>query len=290
MFKKKVFVIIAFVCILSLQACNMSSFPAANATNPEPTDSAVIQTQVALIGTATSAAKTVVALSAAGTQSAMPTNTPEFAFTPSMIPSTPTVNVSTDTNCRSGPGVSYAIVGLLKVGKTAEVVGQTGDGGFWIIRLPTDPTVVCWLWSGYATVSGDWKALPVVTPPPLSTQEASFTTSYVEIVTCENEYALTFKIVNSGSITWNSIKIVLIDTDKNFATTHTGTSFKQYSGCKIVNDDKNLGPGEIGYVTTMLPGQFKYNPSGHNLTATVTVCSMNSLAGTCLSKTVSFIP
>ena len=305
MFRKKSVVIIVFVCIISILACNMSSLPAVNATNPEPAvATAAIQTQVAMIVAATSATETVAAVSIAETQAAIPTNTPEFTFTPSFTstpsftptptftftPSIPTVSVSTNTNCRTGPGDSYAIVGLLEVGKTAEVVGRTYDGGSWIIRLPSNPTIVCWLWSGYATVSGNWKALPVVTPPPTPTPTASFSTSYVEMIVCSGEYAFTFKISNPGNITWESVKISVTDTDKGVTKTHTRDSFKRWSGCTSGSEDQNLEPGETGYATTVLPGQFTYKPTGHAMKATITVCSKDGLAGTCLSKTVSFTP
>jgi len=51
-------------------------------------------------------------------------------------PGAPHVSVSVETNCRSGPGSAYAILGILKVGETAEVVGRSVFNDNWIIKLP----------------------------------------------------------------------------------------------------------------------------------------------------------
>jgi hypothetical protein len=78
--------------------------------------------------------------------------------------SAPTVTVSTDTNCRTGPGVNYGLVMIFKVGMSAEVVATYPD--YWIIEYPGGNGATCWLWDEYATVIGDTSQLPVATPPP----------------------------------------------------------------------------------------------------------------------------
>jgi hypothetical protein len=78
------------------------------------------------------------------------------------------VSVSVDTNCRTGPGKIYDYIGALIVGETAEVVGQSMDGQYWIIKNPDQPGE-CWLWGYYATVEGPVAGLPKYTPPPTPT-------------------------------------------------------------------------------------------------------------------------
>jgi hypothetical protein len=78
----------------------------------------------------------------------------------------PTVSVSKDTNCRTGPGQPHPSVGGLAVGETAEVVGVSPGGDFWIIKNPDNIGTTCWLWKQYATVTGDTSGLPVIQPPP----------------------------------------------------------------------------------------------------------------------------
>jgi len=94
------------------------------------------------------------------------TITPTITLTPTL--GTPMVSVSMNTNCRSGPGKIYGYIGALLVGESAEVVGQSTDGQYWIIKNPDHPGE-CWLWGRYATVTGPTDDLPEYTPPPTPT-------------------------------------------------------------------------------------------------------------------------
>jgi uncharacterized protein YgiM (DUF1202 family) len=91
---------------------------------------------------------------------------PSITPPPTLVPSIPMVSVSVNTNCRSGPSRFYDLLGGLRVGESARVVGKSPSTNYWIIETPRG-SGVCWLWNGYATVTGDTAALPVVeTPPP----------------------------------------------------------------------------------------------------------------------------
>lgn len=73
------------------------------------------------------------------TPTATPTSTPTTpppglpTSTPILIPQ---VTSSTDLNVRSGPGVNYPVMGLLRAGQTAEATGRSASGGWWQIRVP----------------------------------------------------------------------------------------------------------------------------------------------------------
>lgn len=110
---------------------------------------------------------------------AAPTNTPEsptetptqaFTSTPesTATPSVPTVTVSTNTNCRTGPSTAFDLIGALTVGQSAEVVGRFSSGNYWIIKTPNS-SGTCWLWGQYATVSGNTSNLPEYPSPPTPT-------------------------------------------------------------------------------------------------------------------------
>lgn len=304
MFRKKSIAIITSILLILLPACNLpNGSSVVNSTNPAPTGaSAAVQTQAAGLVAASGTAAAALTNAAAQTMTAMPTDTPQFTFTPSFTPTetftlTPSISmasVSVNTNCRSGPGDPYAVLSVLEVGKTAQVVGRASDASFWIIQNPANPATTCWLWSQYATVTGNSQALPVVVPPPSPTPSPtpppSFNVSYVEMETCSGQYGFTFKISNTGSLTWESVKIVDTDTVTSTVETHTRDSFKSFSGCTAGSEDQNLERGEVGKSTAVSPGQFTYNPTGHAIKAVITVCSQNGLAGTCLSKTVTFTP
>ena len=73
----------------------------------------------------------------------------------------PTVKVSLATNCRTGPGIGYYILSVLKVGEPGQLVGRDQYGNYWIIKDPRKTGKECWLWSYYATTSGNTKNLQV---------------------------------------------------------------------------------------------------------------------------------
>ncbi|MEW6093511.1 MAG: hypothetical protein AB1531_06050 [Chloroflexota bacterium] len=166
---------------LLLASCNVVM------ATPRPTiTSSPTLDQQALIDQAvagTMAAQTQIAFSVQQTVSALVTDTLHFTFTPSqtltpsLTPTTtpsptseaPRVSVSVDTRCRTGPGTLFDILGVLKVGETAEVVGRSHNSDNWIIKLPSNPAITCWLWAYYATLTGDTSALPVVPWPPTPT-------------------------------------------------------------------------------------------------------------------------
>jgi hypothetical protein len=304
---KKSILLLVLVFLIPSLACNLTAPATVSPSNSDPAaQTAAVQTQVALLVASTMSVQSAVE----NTLAALPTDTPEFTFTPSLTPtpsltftptltptltftltsSIPMVSVSVATNCRTGPGEPYDLVGVLAVGKPAEAIGRSADGGFWIIRLPDHPAITCWLWTQYASVSGNGQALPVIPPPPSPTPSANFDVSYVNMVHCSGEFAFTFKIVNSGAKTWESIKIVVKDTVTSTSETHTRDSFKRFTGCSPSSEDQNLEPGESGYSTATVPGQFSYDPTGHGMKATITVCTKNALAGDCLSKPVNFTP
>lgn len=226
-------------------------------------------------------------------------NTPEFTFTPSNTPlptytftlAVPMVSVSTETNCRTGPGTVYDKITVLLVGQQAEVVGRASDGGTWIIRSPSNPSQFCWLWGYYATVTGNWQALPIFDTPPTPTPIPGFTVTYLSTATCGGMFGLRFLFVNNGSITWNSYRVIITDSTTVTTVTYTEDSFTDYTGCgPFAAQLLDLAPGESGVAGNWAVGLFGYNPAGHNLSATFTLCSLDGLAGQCLDKTISVIP
>jgi hypothetical protein len=153
---KKTF-IVGFAIILGLSACNLPSQPL-----PDPLEEAeAAATATLLFLTANQPIATQIPSS-----TPFPTDTP--TITPTFTPTVPMVTVSQNTNCRTGPGVVYDLIGGLLVGEEAVVVGKYTAGNYWIINNP-DSSGTCWLWGQYATVSGNTAGLPEYTPPPTPT-------------------------------------------------------------------------------------------------------------------------
>jgi len=225
---------------------------------------------------------------------ATPSNTPLPTLTPT-ITLTPTpegawINVSTETRCRLGPGKAYDQVGGLPSGKMVQVFGKNPNGDYYYIRNPDNPASFCWVWGYYATPQGSFAAVPVFTPPASPTPVPAFTVAHLGIINCGGMYAFRFAINNTGSITWESIRIVVTDNTTATSKTTILDSFRSYNGCLLEMDQADLMPGESGNVANVNPGQFNYDPTGHSITATFTLCSQNSLTGTCLSQTINFTP
>jgi hypothetical protein len=153
---KKIF-IVGIIIILGISACNLPSQAPGTAT-----------AQSDAIGTATALALTVnpSANTEIPSSTPLPTETP--TITPTFTPSVPMVTVSQNTNCRTGPGVEYDLIGALLIGEQAVVVGKYTPGNYWIINNP-DAAGTCWLWGQYATVTGNTAGLPEYTPPPTPT-------------------------------------------------------------------------------------------------------------------------
>lgn len=71
-----------------------------------------------------------------------------------------------DTPCRLGPDSRYDRLFLLRKGQTADLVGRSADGAFWIIRDLNRSQRSCWVPIGTVRVSRVVGILPVITPPP----------------------------------------------------------------------------------------------------------------------------
>lgn len=99
------------------------------------------------------------------TQTPQPTEAATATPAPTGTPSVVTVQVSVPTNCRTGPGRQYDLIGALRVGQTAQVVGKSTALNYWIIQNP-NRSGTCWLWGRYATVTGNVAALPETAAPP----------------------------------------------------------------------------------------------------------------------------
>lgn len=153
--------------------------------------------------------------------------TPTITYTPTS--SVPMVSVSADTNCRTGPGQPYDIIGALLVGEQAEVVGAALDGGYWIIMNP-DLAGECWLWANYATVVGETAGLPISPPPPTPTPiynwTGTWTTSFGKPEFMHETRVITLTQTDNtvtGSFTIGCDTVFLSGTLSTDYTTLTGT-------------------------------------------------------------------
>ena len=214
--------------------------------------------------------------------------TPTLTFTPvfTSTPLIPLITVSVPTNCRVGPGKVYERVGALLVGEVAEVVGRDPTGNYWYIRNPDVSGDFCWLWGEYATLTGNFAALPMFTPPPTPTPEPAFELSYNGKDTCSGWW-VDLEVENTGGITFRSISITVKDTVLGTTLNSSTDGFTEKSGCSGTVTKDTLAPGDTRIVSSPA---FDYDPAGNKLRATVTLCSNKGLNGMCVTDTITFTP
>ncbi len=128
--------IYAAILVLVLSACNfpVSPTPAPTASAPSPTLTRV----------------------------AVRTPSVTFTATPFFLVAYP---IAQTVNCRSGPGTAFTVIGELKPGRQAEIIGKNIDVTWWYVKNPSDPSTYCWLAADFVFTEGNVEALPVVNPP-----------------------------------------------------------------------------------------------------------------------------
>ena len=108
-----------------------------------------------------------------------PTSTPTPTYT--STPVIPIIQVSIDTNCRSGPGKTYDMIGALMVGETTTIIARSSIPNYWVVDNPDYRGHSCWLWAQYATVVGNTSLLPIDSAPPTPTPAPGSIRGYVYI-------------------------------------------------------------------------------------------------------------
>lgn len=219
-----------------------------------------------------------------------PTSTPTATLPPIIFtstPSVPVITVSVNTNCRVGPGKVYDRVGYLLVGQVAEIYGRNDAGNYWYIRNPNQSTQFCWLWGQYATLSGNIAALPVYTPPPTPTPMPNFKADYVGRDSCNSSWWVDIKLDNTGGVGFTSLTLTVRDTVADISQTLYSDSFTDLNGCSTANTKDSISPGVNRIVSS--PG-FTYDPAGHLMRATITLCSNEDQSGTCVTDVIEFTP
>lgn len=238
-----------------------------------------------------------------------PTETPTITLTPTqtltVTPAfTPTplvslISVSTPTNCRNGPGKVYGMEGALLVGEFAEVYGRDPTNSYWYIRNPDSSSEFCWVWGQYATLSGPFLLLPVFTPPPTPTPTntplptftptpfSAFNVDYVGLDTCNGSWWAEIKLKNNGSVPLKSVSISVNDNVTGVVVVNLADGFTNMDGCLSKTTKDVLGLRDTYLLSAPA---FTYDPTGHEIRATLTLCSDTGQKGVCMTKKHDFVP
>jgi hypothetical protein len=271
------------VASIVLAACNFPLGPAPDSAATATLESLATEVQATLVGVPTPIDQPT------PPDQPTPADTPTPVASPTPVP-TATIeparaHVNENTNCRSGPGVVYDHVYTALAGSDLVIVGRSTVADYVIVQIPGE-LGTCWLWTRYVVVSGDLSSLPISTPPPTPTPGVQFDLSYGYIDSCVG-WDPGFKVVNTGSATFRSSKIVVEDTVTSTDQEYINDRFDRTNGCIVQTSIPTLGPGDTGWVYAY---SFLYDPTGHELEATVTLCTGPALGGTCVSRTITATP
>ena len=143
------FWIVLALCALMMTACNLPS-----QTTGTPLSTPITDTPSSTLPTPTLIP--IETLLARATATFVPTSTPRVTI------ASP---ISQPVNCRYGPSIAYAVVGVLDLGGQAEIVGKNIDVTWWVVKNPNDPSTDCWLAASLINAVGNLDALPVVAAP-----------------------------------------------------------------------------------------------------------------------------
>ncbi len=207
---------------------------------------------------------------------------PEFSLTG------PAVQVSVDTNCRSGPGKVYTYLGGLLVGEEAVIVAKDPSGAYWYITNPDLEDGYCWIWGAFAVISGNTAPLPIYTPGPTPIPGPNFSVGYREVESCGGAWQVEFEIFNNGVLRLESISAFVQDTDTGAKSGDSAeNSFTRKTGCTVDQDQDKRDPGETGFTVSL---DLSNNPTGHLTYASITVCTEDNLDGHCRTREFYFTP
>lgn len=221
------------------------------------------------------------------------TTTPIPATATSTITPTATqpvilVSVSANTNCRTGPGTVYDLVGVLMVGEFAEVQGQSTIEGYWEILNSDKPGESCWLSGAYATVTGDTRDLPSYTPLPSPTPQVGFDLYLKGFENCGSTRFVVFSVRNGGAQTLKSAYVEVVD----FETGESlyGPARERFPFAPNVRPVCPPGHGNIlpSGVIEFIHSPLNPFPRGHQAIGTITLCTGDYQGGECATEVIYF--
>ena len=193
------------------------------------------------------------------------------------------VTVSVDTWCRLGPGAEYEKVGILLVGEIAEVLGRDAFGQFWYIRNPDIGPEFCWISAEYATAEGN--VLSIVAQPPPANLSSDVEVEYLGMGKCSDKWWSDLRIRNNSSVAFKSINLVIGDgiTTRSMLV----DAFPFADGCAAPTSVSTLNPDTSVRISTP---EFAYSLAGADISVSITICTDVGMRGTCVSKTLAYIP
>jgi len=235
---------------------------------------------------------TAVPPSEAPTWTPLPTYTllPTFTFIPTISqPQVPMLSASVDTRCRLGPSTTWDVLSFILVGQQAEILGINPEGTWWLIRDPANRYRSCWVWGQTTYPINNASMVPIVQPPPPPTTvpSASFNLAYVNFHVCGGVAMATFKVNNTGTMSFASSQITIRDLTHDVGVAGPESSNTPFYGssnaCGI-----GFSPLDEGDSAYILKGVGAMPLSGIKGRGIVVLCTKPNLAGQCIEQKTNF--
>jgi hypothetical protein len=156
------------ILVIFILACSLPGFGAPTDSPGAIQTSAALTIQAVLITTpVTATIPPTASKEVAVTNTITATTGPTATITPTY--SVPMLTLREQTNCRTGPGLSYDILFAYVKGVRREIIGYYPQENYWLVKAPESATGECWIWGEYADVTGSYWVVPSLTPPPTAT-------------------------------------------------------------------------------------------------------------------------
>jgi hypothetical protein len=166
---KKIIAVFSLL-VIALSSCNFPTAQDSGLTLEQQAATVVAQTLTALAAgnpiplASPTVGATDQPLASPTASGEIPTLQPNV--TPTALTGTPgatILTVDSNTNCREGPGTSYAIVIQLVPGTTYQMIARTADNKYWIVT-EIGKSNTCWVPAEMSNAFGNVNLLSVTTP------------------------------------------------------------------------------------------------------------------------------
>lgn len=212
--------------------------------------------------------------------------------TSTATPAAALISASINTNCRSGPGPQYKLVGYLFVGQQSEVLARNRSGSWWYIRNPAHPERFCWVWAQTTQVSGDSAAIPVYSSlaaqTPVVVSGPAFKIESVNLTSCGGVPAAAFGVENTGTARFESASLVFEDLTSDLTLLQTGASDTPFRdairGCPP--GESSLAVNSMRFIGGPLAQAAR---RAHNARVTIQLCTLDGLGGECVQRSTEFV-
>jgi uncharacterized protein YraI len=268
--------------------------PTESAASPEPEAAASAVPTATPQATAAPQATALPAATAtpqpAAVQPSATTAAPTIVST--ATPAAALISASINTNCRSGPGPQYKLVGYLVVGKQSEVLARNLSGSWWYIRNPSHAGQFCWVWAQTTQVSGDTAAIPVYSSlssqTPAVVSGPAFKIESVNLTSCDGLPAAAFGVKNTGTVRFESASLVFEDLTSELILLQTGSSDTPFRGAirGCPAGEGSLALNSMRFIGGPLAQTARH---AHDGRVTIQMCTQDGLAGVCVQRSADFV-